>query len=80
MRPTEPMGHKGRLHRRRVHQRSLREVQHSFKGSTGSPINGVMHFYDPQQKCLKIIILINTGPRWAWQNLWGYGRMILSKF
>ena len=28
----------------------------------------------------KPIILIETGPLWAWQNLWGYGRKVHAKF
>ena len=34
----------------------------------------------PTQKCLKIFNLINFDPLWAWQNLWGYGRIFLTKF
>ena len=62
----------------------------AFKGHTrktafllkriGSSINRIMHFYDSPQKCFKTCNLINIGPLWAWQNLCGYGRMILTKF
>ena len=34
----------------------------------------------PPKKCLKLVNLINFDPLWAWQNLWGYGRIILTKF
>ena len=52
----------------------------SLKGRHGVPINGIVHFYDPQQKYLKLIILNNFDPLWAWQNLWGYGRKVHAKF
>ena len=32
------------------------------------------------QKCLKPMKLFNLDPLWAWQNLWGYGKMILTSF
>ena len=49
----------------------LREVH-------GAPINGILNFMNPQ-KCLQTLILINFDLLWAWQNLWGYCRMILTK-
>ena len=30
--------------------------------------------------CSKPFISINFDPLWAWQNLWGHGRIILTKF
>ena len=45
-----------------------------LKGRIGSPINGIMQLYDSP------IILIDFDLLWAWQNLWGYGMMILTKF
>ena len=49
----------------------------------GAPINGIMHWLCilwPPKKCLKMFNLIKIGALWAWQNLWGYGSMILTKF
>ena len=35
--------------------------------------------YDPPRP-LETSILIKTGPLWAWQGLWGYGRKVHAKF
>ena len=32
------------------------------------------------QKVLKTTKLIEMGPLWVWQNLWGYGRKVHAKF
>ena len=48
-----------------------------------SPINkimiGLFPFMTPK-KCLELSILVNFDTLWAWQNLRGYARMILTKF
>ena len=39
-----------------------------------------MHFYDLRKSASNPVKLVKIGPLWAWQNLWGYGKMILTKF
>ena len=52
----------------------------SLREDTGPPLMGLCNFMTHQEEVLKTFNSIKISPLWAWQNLYGYGGMISTKF